>query len=1179
MIKRLFTLCLMLTAATVSALAVKINSSNFPDEKFRNYLLSQEYGKDGVLTASELYNITVLNVSNKGIQSLLGIEFFTSLKELNCSQNSITAFNLLDNTALEKLNCDKNLLERLNLALNKNLKELSCEGNNIESLNITNSTELTELKCGWNNLRQLDVSQNTKLTYLDCASNNLRLLDVSNNTALKKLDCSFLPNLKSLNLSKNTALELLYCISTGLTSLDVSNNKALRRITCYGSKIEGSGMDKLVNSLPKLSTGTEGIFFVKLEGEVNDNSIIPTQVTIAKGKNWRVVNEFKNSAYVDYAGDPGCWIDEENFPDENFRNFLLGKYFGSDGYLSDDEANAVTEIDCSNRGIKVMFGIGNFKKLKKLNCSGNSLTSNLIVFDNTELEELLFSGCGLTSIYLGDNKKLKVLDCSGNKLTELSISSCTDLESLNCGNPYNPNISNPVKNNFAEKGLNVTSNTKLKTLNCSNCGLKSLNVQSNTALTFLDCSINNLTALNVSKNKALKELYCHRNQINGTNMDNLVNNLPTMTETASTIYAMTSQASYDNTITTDQVMVAANKGWVVMKLTDSNWSSITGIPLTSGYFPDAELLSALADRRINKNEDDYLQPNELDATSLSLNVKNIKDTKGLEYFTLLETLYLTNNSLTKLDVSAHKALKRLDIYGNQIEGTNMDDLINSLPIRPNNDGYLNVNRYNYAVDNIITVSQVAAAKAKGWIAQKWNDNGRIWEEYEGAFEINEEHFPDDNFRNFLLLQDYGRDGILTDHEKNSIKELTIVFLGIKDLTGIEYFPNLERLNCSRNHTEILDISNNKKLKYLDCSENMLESLDITKNFYLETLNCYDNNLTTVKMDWMKNVTLKELYCHRNQISGTGMNKIVNNLQNTIGGNLYVNDDGYYYDNVISTAQVAVAQGSKWKVWRLDNSEWVEYEGALEINAENFPDEKFRTYVASGDVDRNLDGFLSIRDIQAATVLHLEGKEITDLTGIEHFTELKTLHCYQNNLASLDVSKNTELELLNCWGCGLKSLDVSQNTKLLSLYCSANELTSLNVSQNTELMELNCYGNQIKGDEMSILVNSLPEGTGGIMQVNSCYSNPDNIITPAQVAVAIGKGWSVHILNGSAWGNYSGYGDVNGDNTIDEKDLDMLVQAVMGQLPETEGYFIGDLNNDQKTDAADVVIMINILNNK
>ena len=42
---------------------------------------------------------------------------------------------------------------------------------------------------------------------------------------------------------------------------------------------------------------------------------------------------------------------------------------------------------------------------------------------------------------------------------------------------------------------------------------------------------------------------------------------------------------------------------------------------------------------------------------------------------------------------------------------------------------------------------------------------------------------------------------------------------------------------------------------------------------------------------------------------------------------------------------------------------------------------------------------------------------------------------------------------------------------------------------------------------------------------------------------------------------------------------MLVQAVMGQLPETEGYFIGDLNNDQKTDAADVVIMINILNNK
>ena len=83
-----------------------------------------------------------------------------------------------------------------------------------------------------------------------------------------------------------------------------------------------------------------------------------------------------------------------------------------------------------------------------------------------------------------------------------------------------------------------------------------------------------------------------------------------------------------------------------------------------------------------------------------------------------------------------------------------------------------------------------------------------------------------------------------------------------------------------------------------------------------------------------------------------------------------------------------------------------------------------------------------------------------------------------------------------------------------------------------------------------------------------------------MATAKGKGWSVKKYDGNGQVlDYAGQGDIYSDNKIDEKDRDTLVNIIMGQQPEGIGTYAGDLNNDQKTDAADVVIMTNILNGK
>jgi hypothetical protein len=58
------------------------------------------------------------------------------------------------------------------------------------------------------------------------------------------------------------------------------------------------------------------------------------------------------------------------------------------------------------------------------------------------------------------------------------------------------------------------------------------------------------------------------------------------------------------------------------------------------------------------------------------------------------------------------------------------------------------------------------------------------------------------------------------------------------------------------------------------------------------------------------------------------------------------------------------------------------------------------------------------------------------------------------------------------------------------------------------------------------------------------------------------------------------GDVNGDNVLDEKDLNAIVNHIMGK-PQ-EGYFdinLADVNKDGKVDAADIVKLVNMIRNK
>ena len=69
-------------------------------------------------------------------------------------------------------------------------------------------------------------------------------------------------------------------------------------------------------------------------------------------------------------------INETNFPDGNFRNFV-SQHYGTNGTLTTQTINSTTEMDCSSADIGSLEGIQNFTALTKLNCSLNDDLSDL----------------------------------------------------------------------------------------------------------------------------------------------------------------------------------------------------------------------------------------------------------------------------------------------------------------------------------------------------------------------------------------------------------------------------------------------------------------------------------------------------------------------------------------------------------------------------------------------------------------------------------------------------------------------------------------------------------------------------------------------------------------------------------------------------------------------------------
>ena len=245
------------TLGSFSGLPACVNESgelhvcenNFPDENFRTGIL-ESVGENGHFSTQEIMSVTDMDIADKDIYSLKGIEFFTALTVLDCQFNELTELDVSRNTALIELFCYSNRLTELDVSRNTALKRLYCDFNQLTELDVSHNTALTELSCILNELTELNVSRNSALTHLGCDFNQLTELDVSHNTALVYLNCDS-NQLTELDVSHNTAL----------TELSCATQKVFRELTQNGEKWFAD-LSKLVSkeNLSNILHVSDGVF-------------------------------------------------------------------------------------------------------------------------------------------------------------------------------------------------------------------------------------------------------------------------------------------------------------------------------------------------------------------------------------------------------------------------------------------------------------------------------------------------------------------------------------------------------------------------------------------------------------------------------------------------------------------------------------------------------------------------------------------------------------------------------------------------------------------------------------------------------------------------------------------------------------------------------------------------------
>lgn len=214
-----------------------------PDANFKNGLVTSDFANsvaqdlthnytpidinhDGEIQYSEAANISLLNVSQRDIADLTGLEAFINVQYLNVGYNA--PLTSIPTTALPLLS------------------DLTASHCNLTTLDLSNNHELTYLTCEYNNLTSLDFSQSSLMTFIHCQNNHLTTLNLTGLTLLNNLWASE-NNLTSLNTSDLDSIIYFNVGLNSLTSLDLTGMTTVQELIIASNQIDSINTAGCVN--------------------------------------------------------------------------------------------------------------------------------------------------------------------------------------------------------------------------------------------------------------------------------------------------------------------------------------------------------------------------------------------------------------------------------------------------------------------------------------------------------------------------------------------------------------------------------------------------------------------------------------------------------------------------------------------------------------------------------------------------------------------------------------------------------------------------------------------------------------------------------------------------------------------------------------------------------------------
>ena len=582
----------------------------------------------------------------------------------------------------------------------------------------------------------------------------------------------------------------------------------------------------------------------------------------------------------------------------------------------------------------------------------------------------------------------------------------------------------------------------LEKLDCHGIGLTTLNVGKNFKLKELDCSQNQLKKSVDILSSGLKKLNCSNNKLTYMNLGIL--------------YGLNlEEVNCSNNEITNIVMDSVGE---LVKFDCSN-NDLMALDVSQCF--KLEELNCSGNQLMELDVGHQTQLTQLDCSNNKLTELNVKQNGGLI------SLICNDNQLTTLDLSQNHSLRKLNCAKNRLACVDVTGISvtitadgNRCPIAVRTDGKFdlttlpgfNVGKATNWNGGSVSGTILTVEDGKDEVSYQYDCGNGVKPTFifETSLPINEDNFPDPNFRNYIKTYKAGGRDVLTVEEQRKVETIEVEGKNISSLRGIEAFPNLTELKCGNNSIQKLDLRQNPKLKTLKCNKNQLTQLDLSKNPDIGYLNCSENQLEQLDVSHLKDLVM--LNCSHNDLEQLDVrnSKFLETL--------------YCSSNRLTELDADVAHKSR---------------------------------LVSVECQNNQLTSLILGQNKLLKKLNCAHNQLTQL-NLNNMISLKDLNCFNNQLTVLDVSDSPKLTTLWLGDNHLTSLNLDNNPKLdfslTDIYSGDNVYTvTLNPDRTFDLSTLpgNFDKSRVTGWEHGKAngnILTVDEGTNVVYYAYKCRSD-------------------------------------------------------------------------------------------